>query len=63
MTTIKRSGAVAEAKEPVYSKQQLIASRVYHYHADILTALLKDDHQYTVTEVKALVHNFMTREV
>jgi hypothetical protein len=42
-----------------YSKQQILKSKKYSDKQDLINALLKDDTQYSITEVDELINNFM----
>jgi hypothetical protein len=42
-----------------YSKQQILKSKKYSDKQDLINALLKDDTQYSITEVDKLINNFM----
>ena len=42
-----------------YSKQQILKSKKYSDKQDLINALLKDDTQYSITEVDELMNNFM----
>ena len=42
-----------------YSKQQILKSKKYSDKQDLINALLKDDTQYSITEVDELINDFM----
>ncbi|CAI3544716.1 hypothetical protein [Clostridium neonatale] len=42
-----------------YSKQKILKSKKYSDKQDLINALLKDDTQYSITEVDELINNFM----
>ena len=42
-----------------YSKQQILKSKKYSDKQDLINAMLKDDTQYSITEVDELINNFM----
>lgn len=46
-----------------YIKQQILKSKKYSDKQDLINALLKDDTQYSITEVDELINNFMKGEV
>lgn len=48
--------AVIDSK---YTKQQILKSKRYSDKQDLINALLKDDTQYSITEVDELINNFM----
>ena len=42
-----------------YSKQKILKSKKYSDKQDLINALLKDDTQYSISEVDELINNFM----
>ncbi|PEG27792.1 hypothetical protein CQ395_05820 [Clostridium neonatale] len=42
-----------------YSKQKILKSKKYSDKQDLINALLKDDTQYSITEVDELINDFM----
>ncbi|CAI3559524.1 hypothetical protein [Clostridium neonatale] len=48
--------AVIDSK---YTKQQILKSKRYSDKQDLINALLKDDTQYSISEVDELINNFM----
>ena len=46
-----------------YSKQKILKSKKYSDKQDLINALLKDDTQYSITEVDELINDFMTGAV
>lgn len=52
--------AVAEQK---YSKSALIASGEFVRSKDLLKVILKDGEFYTISETKAIVNNYLNKEV
>lgn len=49
---------VVTSKLPKFNKTQLVTSRKYIHRRDALNALLKDDEQYTFTQVDAVLKKF-----
>lgn len=54
---------MANQEEPVFSKDQLVKSKTYRDDQDILKVVLKDDKQYTHSEVKKLIKEFKERVI
>jgi hypothetical protein len=42
-----------------YTKQQILKSKKYLSKQDLINALLKDNEQYTLSEVDSLIDSFM----
>ena len=42
-----------------YSKKKILKSKKYSDKQDLINALLKDDTQYSITEVDELINDFM----
>ena len=42
-----------------YSKHKILKSKKYSDKQDLINALLKDDTQYSITEVDELINDFM----
>ena len=53
----------AEKAETKYSKEQLLASERFRDRKDIVNALLSPDKEYTVTDVKNIIENYMKGKV
>lgn len=47
----------------MYSKEQIIKSKKYIKHRDLLNALLDDEKQYTIEEIEKLISDFMKGKV
>lgn len=52
--------AVIDSK---YTKQQILKSKRYSDKQDLINALLKDDTQYSISEVDKIINDFMKGEV
>ncbi|MBP8311953.1 hypothetical protein J4G49_04465 [Clostridium neonatale] len=48
--------AVIDSK---YTKQQILKSKRYSDKQDLINALLKDDTQYSISEVDKIINDFM----
>lgn len=48
---------------PTFTKAALIKAKKYEEQRDILSALLKDDQEYTAAEVAEMVENFLKGKV
>lgn len=48
---------------PTFTKAALIKAKKYEEQRDILSALLKDDREYTAAEVAEMVENFLKGKV
>lgn len=46
-------------KEPVYTKERLLASKKYKHKQDVLNVVLKDGQSYSLKKVEDLIKNFM----
>ena len=52
-----------ESTETKYLKEQIIKSNKYKNRVDILNVLLKNNEQYTLSEVDKIIKKFMERKV
>ena len=59
----KKNPAVSAAKEPVFTKISLVNSKRFHDKRDIVSALLKDDVEYTISEVETMIAKYMKGKV
>ncbi len=50
-------------EEALYSKEQLVTSKKFRNHADLVNALLKDEQSYSISEVEAMIANYMKGQV
>ena len=50
-------------KEAKFSKEQLLKSNWYSHRRDVLTALLKDETEYSHSEVEKIIKNFFEKKV
>lgn len=51
-----KTKAAAESK---YTKQQILKSKKYLGKQDLINALLKDNSQYTLSQVDKIINDFM----
>lgn len=49
--------------EQGYTKEQIVASKQFAEHKDIVNALLESGKTYTIGEVQAIVNQFLIKEV
>ena len=59
----KKKPAVEAATEPKFTKESLMNSRRFHNDRDIVSALLKDNVEYTIPEVEDMITNYMKGKV
>ena len=52
-----------KSKEPTFTKEALMNSRRFRNERDLVSALLKDDVEYTVSEVDAMIAKYMKGKV
>ena len=62
MSTTKKSAASA-VNEPKFTKSDLVNSKRFHDKRDIVSALLKEDVLYAITEVEEMITNYMKGKV
>ena len=55
--------AASAAKEPKFTKASLVNCRRFHNERDLVSALLKDDVEYTVSEVDGMIAEYMKGKV
>ena len=48
---------------PTFKKEAVLRAKKYAGQRDVLAALLKDDQEYTVAEVNAILENFAKGKV
>lgn len=59
----KKNPAVSAAKEPTFTKVALVNSKRFRDKRDIVSALLKDGVEYTVSEVETMIAKYMKGKV
>lgn len=62
MSTEKNSAASA-AKEPVFTKESLVNSKRFRNERDLVSALLEDGAEYTVSEVENKIAEYLKGKV
>lgn len=60
--TKSASGNVNEA-EGKFTKTQLVKSKRFENHRDILSALLDGDEEYTITQAEAVINKYLKGRV
>jgi len=50
-------------KEPKFTKEQLIKSKMYRHQIDILKVVLEEDKTYSISETDKLINDFLKRKV
>lgn len=59
----KKKPAASAAKEPKFTKDSLVNSKRFCNERDLVSALLKDDVEYTIAEVDAMIMKYMKGQV
>jgi hypothetical protein len=55
----KKKPAASAAMEPTFSKEALLNAKRFRDERDIVSAVLKNDVEYTVSEVEDMIMNYM----
>lgn len=67
MATKKQTNSTANVvetkKESKFTKEQILKSKKYIHRRDILTALLSDKEEYTISQIDSLLDSFMKGKV
>lgn len=50
-------------KEPKFTKEQLIKSKMYRHQIDVLKVVLEEDKTYSISETDKLINDFLKRKV
>lgn len=61
--TTKKKPAASAATEPKFSKKALLKSKRFCDNRDIVSALLEDGVEYTISEVEDMITNYMKGKV
>lgn len=61
MTTKQKE--VQEIKEALYTKQQIVDSKKYKKHKDLLMSILQDNKSYSSKEIDMKIKEFLERKV
>ena len=59
----KKNPAASAAKEPAFTKDALVNSKRFRNQCDLVSALLKDGVEYTVSEVEDMIAKYMKGKV
>lgn len=60
---IKKGNVENKSEETKFVKSQIISSDKYKNRADLLSVLLEDDKEYTLSEIDKKLEDFLGREV
>ena len=61
--TKKSAQATQKIAEPRYPKDQILESKSYQKHRDVLEALLEEGKSYTMQEAKLVIENYQKRKL
>lgn len=59
----KNKPAASAVQEPKFAKTALVNSKRFRNERDIVSALLKDDVEYTISEVEDMIENYLKGKV
>lgn len=59
----KKKPAVSAVKEAKFTKEVLVNSKRFRNERDLVSALLKDDVEYTISEVDIMIQKYMKGKV
>lgn len=59
----KKNPAASAAKEPAFTKTALVNSKRFRDKRDIVSAMLEDGVEYTISEVEAMITKYMKGKV
>ena len=59
----KKKPAASAAMEPKFTKEALVNCRRFRNERDLVSALLKNDVEYTVSEVDVMITEYMKGKV
>ena len=59
----KKNPAASAAKEPAFTKIALVNSKRFRDKRDIVSALLEDGVEYTISEVEMMITKYMKGKV
>ena len=60
---VTKKPVVSATKEPVFTKDALVNSKRFRDKRDLVSALLKDDVEYTIAEAEHAITNYMKGKV
>ena len=59
----KNKPAASAVAEPKFTKETLVNSKRFRNEQDIVSALLKDNVEYTISEVEGMIEKYMKGKV
>lgn len=59
----KNKSVVKTTTEPTFTKDVLVKSKRFYNEQDIVSALLKDGVEYTISEVEGMIEKYMKGKV
>lgn len=59
----KQKSAASAAKEPKFTKTSLVNSKRFCNERDLVSALLEDSVEYTISEVEDMIANYLKGKV
>lgn len=59
----KKKPAASAAVEPKFIKETLVNSKRFRDNRDLVSALLEDGVEYTISEVEAMIANYLKGKV
>ena len=59
----KKKPAASAATEPKFTKEALVNSKRFRNECDLVSALLKNDVEYTISEVDSMIAEYMKGKV
>ena len=59
----KKKTVVETTTEPAFTKEVLVNSKRFYNKKDIVSALLKDGVEYTISEVEGMIEKYMKGKV
>lgn len=59
----KNNSAASAAKEPAFTKEVLVTCKKFRDNRDLVSALLKDGVEYTISEVEGMITKYMKGKV
>lgn len=57
--SIEKKSAASAAKEPTFTKESLLNSKRFRNERDLVSALLIDGKEYTISEVEGMITKYM----
>lgn len=59
----KNKPVASATTEPTFTKEILVNSKRFHNEQDIVSALLKDGVEYTISDVEGMIEKYMKGKV